>query len=114
MELCRADIARLERRGYAKDDFSHVDADGITRLRNSGGYCFFYDRDRKRCKEYASRPRGCAIYPVILSAEGEVIVDKLCPEADTLTQEEIESKGQHLLQLLDMIDSEVRKSMRAI
>jgi len=112
MEICRADIARLERRGYEKADFSHEGADGITRLRNSGGYCFFYDRDRKRCKEYAARPRGCEIYPVILSAEGGVIVDRLCPEADTLTLDEIKSKGRCLQQLLDKIDSEAHKSVR--
>jgi hypothetical protein len=111
MELCRADVARLERRGHEKDDFSNVGADGIPRLRNSKGYCFFYDHERKRCKEYASRPRGCAIYP-ILSAEGGIIVDRLCPEADTLTQDEIKSKGRRLQRLLDKIDLEARESTR--
>jgi len=114
MELCRADIARLERRGHEKDDFSHVGADGIPRLSNSGGYCFFYDHERKRCKEYASRPRGCDIYPVILSSEGGIIVDRLCPEADTLTQDEIKSKGRRLQRLLDKIDLEARESTRAV
>jgi len=112
MELCQADIARLERRGYEKEDFSRVGADGIPRLRNSGGYCFFYDHERKRCKEYACRPRGCDIYPVILSAEGGIIFDRLCPEADTLTQDEIKSKGRRLRRLLDKIDLEARESTR--
>jgi len=111
MELCRADIARLERRGYEKGEFSRVGVDGIPRLRNSGGHCFFYDHDQKRCKEYASRPRGCAIYPVILSADGGIIVDSLCPEAGTLTQDDIKSKGRRLRQLLDKIDSEAHKSV---
>jgi Fe-S-cluster containining protein len=111
MELCKSDVARLERRGYERDGFSRLGADGVSRLRNSGGYCFFYDHERKRCKEYASRPRGCAIYPVILSAEGGIIVDKLCPEAGTLTKDEILSKGRRLRQLLDKIDSEARKSI---
>jgi hypothetical protein len=111
MELCKSDVARLERRGYERDDFSQVDTDGILRLRNSGGYCFFYDHEQKRCKEYASRPRGCAIYPVILSADGGIIVDSLCPEVRTLTQGEIKSKGRRLQQLLDKIDSEARKSI---
>jgi len=113
MELCNADISRLERSGYHKDDFSIRGADGIRRLRNVGAYCFFYDHDRKRCKEYASRPLGCVIYPVNLTPEGEVIVDDLCPEADTLTQEEIESKGRRLRLLLDTIDLEARKSRRS-
>jgi len=114
MELCRADIARLERRGYEKDDFSVVGADGIPRLRNSGSYCFFYDHDLKRCREYASRPRGCTIYPVILSTDGGIIVDRLCPEADTLTQDEIRSKGRRLQRLLDKMDLEARESTRAV
>jgi Fe-S-cluster containining protein len=112
MELCNADIARLERRGYHKDDFSCRGADAIPRLRNVGAYCFFYDRDRKRCKEYASRPRGCVIYPVNLTSEGEVIIDDLCPEAGTLTRDEIDSKGRRLRLLLDIINREARESTR--
>jgi Fe-S-cluster containining protein len=112
MELCRADISKLERRGYRKGDFSQTGADGISRLRNSGGYCFFYDRDRKRCKEYASRPRGCSIYPVIFSAEDGIVIDRLCPEAETLTPAEIVSEGRRLKLLLNKIDLEARESKR--
>lgn len=113
MDLCRADIARLERRGYKKDDFTRRGTDGIPRLRNVGAYCFFYDHDRKRCKEYARRPLGCVIYPVNLTVDGEIVIDRLCPEADTLTLEEIESKGRRLRQLLDTIHLEARESMRS-
>jgi len=108
MELCNADIARLERRGYRKDDFSRPGADGIPRLRNVGGYCFFYDHGRKRCKEYASRPLGCVIYPVNLTEDGEIVIDSLCPEADTLTPAEIASKGQRLRRLVETIRDEPR------
>ena len=104
MELCEADIARLMRRGYRKDDFSQRGTDGIPRLRNVGGYCFFYDHDRKRCKEYASRPLGCAIYPVNLDEDSNIVIDSLCPEGDTLTPQEIKSKGRRLRQLVDTID----------
>jgi Fe-S-cluster containining protein len=110
MELCKADIVRLERRGYKKDDFSRSGTDGVQRLRNVGAYCFFYDHDRKRCKEYARRPLGCVIYPINLTTEGEIVIDKLCPEADTLTPEEIESKGHRLRLLLDTIRLEARGS----
>ena len=103
MELRNEDIARLERRGYRKDDFSRPGADGIPRLGNVGGYCFFYDHDRKRCKEYASRPLGCVIYPVNMTVDGEIVIERLCPEADTLTPEEIESKGRRLRQLIGTI-----------
>jgi len=113
MELCNADIARLERRGYRKDDFSRRRPDGIPRLRNVGAHCFFYDHKRKRCKEYASRPLGCVIYPVNLTPDGEVVIDDLCPEADTLTQDEIESQGRRLRLLLDTIELEARESTRS-
>jgi len=105
MELCGADISRLERLGYRKDEFSQRGTDGIPRLRNVGGYCFFYDHDRKRCKEYASRPLGCVIYPVNLAEDGEIVIDRLCPEADTLTPHEIENKGRRLRQLIKTIDN---------
>lgn len=113
MELCNADIARLERRGYHKDDFSCRSTDGIPRLRNVGAHCFFYDNDRKRCKEYDARPLGCVIYPVNLTSEGEVVIDDLCPEADTLTQDEIESKGRRLRLLMDTIYLEAQESTRS-
>jgi hypothetical protein len=113
MELCNADIARLERRGYQRDDFSERGTDGIPRLRNRGAHCFFYDLDRKRCREYASRPLGCVIYPVNLTPEGKVVIDTLCPEGDTLTRDEIESKGRRLRRLLDTIGQETRESTRS-
>jgi Fe-S-cluster containining protein len=110
MELCRADIARLERRGYKKEDFSCQGTDGISRLRNIGSFCFFYDHNRKRCKEYARRPLGCVIYPVNLDEDGRIVIDRLCPEADTLTTEEIESNGQRLRLLVDTIEQEAHRS----
>ena len=111
MELCKADIARLERRGYKKDDFSRSGTDGVTRLRNVGAYCFFYDHDLKRCKEYTRRPLGCVNYPINSTPDGEIVIDRLCPEAETLTPEEIESKGKRLRLLLDTICLEARGSM---
>jgi Fe-S-cluster containining protein len=113
MELCKTDIERLERRGYERGDFSCQSADGMPRLRNVGAYCYFYDHDQKRCKEYASRPLGCVIYPVNLTPEGEIVIDSLCPEAYTLTRDEIESKGRRLRQLLKTIDMEARESTRS-
>lgn len=113
MELCNADIERLERRGHRREDFSCRGADGIPRLRNVGVYCFFYDHNRKRCGEYASRPLGCVIYPVNLTPDGEVIVDDLCPEAGTLTRDEVESESRRLRRLLDTIRLEARESARS-
>jgi Fe-S-cluster containining protein len=108
MQLCKADIARLERMGYEREDFVHRDADGIPRLRNTGGFCFFYDHERRRCREYSRRPLGCVIYPVNMSTDGEVVVDELCPEASSIGREELDSKGRRLRRLLDTITLEVR------
>ena len=108
MELCEADIARLERRGYKREDFMHRGADGIPRLRNTGEYCFFYDHERRRCREYSRRPLGCVIYPVNMSIDGEVIIAELCPEASSISREEIDRKGRRLRMLLDTIALEVK------
>lgn len=106
MELCEDDIARMERGGYRQEDFTILGADGIPRLRNVGQCCFFYDHEQKRCKEYARRPLGCEIYPVNVSVDGEIVVDELCPECDTLSRKEIDSKGRQLRELLKTIKLE--------
>jgi Fe-S-cluster containining protein len=106
MELCRADIARLERRGHRAQDFSIIGEDGIPRLRNEGGFCYFFDRQKERCREYASRPLGCVIYPVNLTDDGELMVDELCPEWRSISPEEKAERGKRLRKLLDTIDTE--------
>jgi len=112
MELCQADIARLVRRGRADGSFYEIGEDGIPRLINEQGYCVLFDRERKRCTEYASRPLGCTIYPVNLTEDGEVVVDALCPEGDSLSEEEIAVKGRRLRQLLRTIDAEAERRLR--
>lgn len=112
MELCEADIARLEQAGYRRRDFSSRGKEGIPRLRNVGEYCYFYDHELKRCKEYACRPLGCEIYPVNMSVDGEILVDGLCPECGTLTSEEVETKGWRLRELLNTISLEARQWLR--
>jgi hypothetical protein len=109
MELCKADIARLVRRGHADGSFYQIGEDGIPRLINEGGYCVLFDRERHRCREYAARPLGCSIYPVNLTEDGEVVVDTLCPEKDTLSHQEIAEKGERLKRLLDTIDAEAQR-----
>jgi Fe-S-cluster containining protein len=109
MELCEADIARMERGGYRREDFSSRGADGIPRLRNVGEHCFFYDHERKRCKEYARRPLGCVIYPVNISVDGEIVIDELCPEGNTMSFDEVGSKGRRLRELLNTIALEAQR-----
>ncbi len=108
MELCNADIARLERNSHDQEEFVDRGTDGIPRLRNIGGFCYFYDHERKRCKEYSRRPLGCVIYPVNMSVDGEVVVDELCPEASSVDRDEMDSKGRRLRMLLDTIALEVK------
>ncbi|MHC1709339.1 MAG: YkgJ family cysteine cluster protein [Methanomassiliicoccales archaeon] len=109
MELCHADIARLVRKGHAEGSFYEIGEDGIPRLINEGGYCVLFDRERKRCREYAARPLGCSIYPVNLTEDGGVVVDTLCPEGGSLTEQEVVEKGRRLKRLLDTIDAEAAK-----
>jgi len=109
MMLCETDLRRLERAGYARDGFSQMGEDGVRRLRNKDGYCYFYDVGAKRCSEYARRPLGCVLYPVNVSSEDEVVLDELCPEVDTVTSDEFEEKGRRLRMLLDTIAAEARR-----
>lgn len=109
MELCDADVRRLERAGYPSDDFSERGPDGVRRLRNRDGHCYFFDADKGRCSEYARRPLGCVIYPVNMSEGGTVVVDEGCPEAATVTRSELEDKGRRLRMLLETIRSEARR-----
>jgi Fe-S-cluster containining protein len=106
MELSEADMARLERRGHKRSDFSYIGVDGIPRLRNVGVFCYFYDADRKRCREYASRPLGCALYPVNIDQDGGLVLDGLCPQAETLSAQEVRLKGRRLKALIATIDAE--------
>lgn len=113
MELCEADIVRLERGGNLREDFCISGPDGIRRLRNRDGYCVFHDRGLSRCTQYARRPLGCVLYPVNMSLDGEIVVDDLCPEANTVSAEERSRNGERLRLLLDTITSEAEKAKRA-
>ncbi|PMB75174.1 MAG: YkgJ family cysteine cluster protein, partial [Candidatus Bathyarchaeota archaeon] len=70
MLLSEADIKRLEKVGYNREEFVRYDKKGFAKLRNNRGYCVFYNPQKERCKVYNYRPLGCRIYPVIYS-EGE-------------------------------------------
>jgi len=106
MLLSNADIARLEKVGYPKEQFVYFDKQKYSKLRNLKGYCFFYDNEKHRCKIYKLRPEGCFIYPVIYSEEDGVIIDDLCPEKKTVSEEEREKKGKRVAKLLGRIDRE--------
>jgi len=87
MPLTEEDIKRIESLGYDRRDFT-VKIDGIYRLRNVNGRCFFLDEDN-RCKIYEYRPLGCRIYPIVLDLERGAVVDDLCPKKNEIREEDI-------------------------
>jgi Fe-S-cluster containining protein len=105
MELSSEDIEWLERMGYRSKEFVVMD-DGLSRLRNINGYCYFYSRTNRRCKIYDARPLGCYIYPVVHLENEGAIVDELCPMGQTVSEQELKTKGKLLAKLLKKIDTE--------
>jgi Fe-S-cluster containining protein len=108
MLLCEADIKKLERAGYNRKSFVHVDKKGFNHLKNAECYCFFYDQSGNGCRVYEQRPSGCKVYPVIHSDEDGIIVDDFCPMQATVTCRELKQKGKLLIRLLQTIDHEAK------
>ncbi len=105
MELSSDDVKRLEKAGFRRDQFSVLD-DGI-RLRNVGGWCYFYVLAERKCRVYRNRPLGCRLYPLVFSDdEGVVVVDELCPMGQSVSELELRTKGSVLRRLLRKIDDE--------
>ena len=111
MELSVDDIKRLEAKGFRLEDFT-VQKDGVTQLRNVGGYCYFYSQADKRCQIYEERPMGCRIYPVVYLVNEGMIVDELCPMGQTIPKHELMIKGKTLDILLKKIDCENNQTFR--
>jgi Fe-S-cluster containining protein len=107
MLLSTEDIERLERLGFSRKDFAVTGGDGLTRLGNVGGWCYFYDSDAKICQVYEDRPLGCFIYPVMYSDDDGVVTDEICPMRRTISKRELKTKGQILVKHLEKITSEV-------
>jgi Fe-S-cluster containining protein len=105
MELSRCDIERLEEIGSRREEFAIID-DGVIRLRNVDGWCYFYSLAEKRCRVYRKRPLGCYLYPVAYLANDCVTVDKLCPMRQTISKQELKTKGKILIKLLKKMDNE--------
>jgi Fe-S-cluster containining protein len=108
MLLSKEDVERLLRKGYKKDRFARCDKKGFVKLRNYGGYCVFYDHERRRCKVYGQRPSGCRLYPVIYDEEKGIVLDEICPMKNTITEREKERKGREVVKLLRRIDEEAK------
>jgi uncharacterized protein len=106
MLLSKKDIKRLERQGFSQNQFAQYDTQGYVTLRNSEGYCVFYDRKNHRCSVYSDRPSGCRVYPVILDEETGIILDDICESRNSITEQEKIVKGKRVISLLEIIDSE--------
>ncbi len=106
MELSARDVERLEKRGYSRGEFTVKGSDGVVRLSNVGGFCYFYDSARRRCRVYVDRPQGCYLYPVVYSINEGVVIDDLCPVGETIPEKELRKKGKILTKLLKTVDRE--------
>ena len=106
MLLSKEDIKRLEKRDFNQNQFVNYDKQGYAQLKNSNGYCVFYDLQNHKCKVYVDRPTGCRVYPVIVHEEKGIILDRLCQSRKSITLSEKKLKGKRVTKLLEIIDSE--------
>ncbi|MEM2262137.1 MAG: YkgJ family cysteine cluster protein [Ignisphaera sp.] len=105
MELSNNDIRRIVKLGYNPRGFLVI-RDGIPYLRNINGYCYFHDKDSRRCRIYRYRPLGCRVYPVIYIQDVGFTIDKLCPMHYTVSIDELIRKSLILMNLIKRIEKE--------
>jgi Fe-S-cluster containining protein len=113
MELSSNDIKRLEKAGYRREEFAVID-DDVIRLRNINGRCYFYSLADKKCRVYGKRPLGCYLYPVVYLVNESAIVDELCPMDQTISEQELRTKGKILVELLKKLDNERGARLRLL
>ena len=106
MLLSKKDIKRLESAGFNQNQFVKYDKQGYAQLKNLDGYCIFYDLKNRQCSVYVNRPAGCRVYPVILHEDSGIILDNICQSRESITLSEKKLKGQRVIKLLEVIDSE--------
>jgi len=93
MVLTPSDIARIERLGYALEEFAIKSSDGFYRLKNINGHCYFFDIATTSCKIYEHRPIGCRIYPLVIVLDlGIITVDNACPAKGSVEVEDVIKK----------------------
>jgi Fe-S-cluster containining protein len=86
----------LEEAGYRFEEFGAING-GVTRLRNVGGWCYFYSLVDKKCRVHGKRPLGCYLYPVVYLVNEGAVVDDLCPMGHTISEQELRRKQKHLI-----------------
>jgi len=106
MELSSKDVKRLEEMGYRLEEFAVIDDDGVARLRNVDGCCYFYSTAEKRCGVYEKRPLGCYLYPVVYLVNEGAVIDELCPMGQTISEQELRTKAKILDKLFRKMNNE--------
>ncbi|RLJ00078.1 MAG: hypothetical protein DRP08_06725, partial [Candidatus Aenigmatarchaeota archaeon] len=114
MILLPSDIKRIKRHGY-KISFFAKKKGKVMVLRNKDGYCVFYDKASGRCKIYEIRPLGCALYPIVLDLEREIItVDTLCPLYYDTEIEELLNAKKYIMQVIDELGMDINKEVDVV
>jgi Fe-S-cluster containining protein len=88
MILTQDDLTRIEALGYDRSEFllPTEETEGFLQLRNVsspfGDKCYFLSEEGE-CTIYNDRPRGCALYPLILNLDtNEEMIDEDCRERE--------------------------------
>ncbi|MHA2288893.1 MAG: YkgJ family cysteine cluster protein [Promethearchaeota archaeon] len=86
MLLSARDIALIMkngRRSLKPIDFVRKTDIKLFQLKNSNGYCVFFDLNTSTCKIYESRPQGCRFYPLTLDIDTKMcVLDQDCPRPE--------------------------------
>ncbi|MEM4473716.1 MAG: YkgJ family cysteine cluster protein [Candidatus Bathyarchaeia archaeon] len=110
MELLNSDVRRLATLGFKPEEFISIH-EGIPRLKNVNGFCYFYNVSKRECKIYSKRPLGCRVYPVIYVEGVGPSIDKLCPMWHTVSYKEFKIKARILRKILNRLNEERRKRL---
>ncbi len=105
MELSSNGIKRLDEAGYRLEEFAVID-NGVTRLGNVDGWCYFYSLADKKRRIYGKRPLGCYLHPVVYLVTEGAIIDESCPVGQTISEQEFRTKGKILDKLLKKMNNE--------
>ena len=88
MFLSSNDIDRIKKNNpqqFKIANFVLKTKEGFNQLKNTKGYCVFYDSATKLCTIYDVRPQGCRFYPLIYDADKKICVfDEECPKPTVL------------------------------
>ncbi|MHA1268375.1 MAG: YkgJ family cysteine cluster protein [Candidatus Helarchaeota archaeon] len=108
MELCVNEVSKIEGLGYFRKDFTIID-NGILKLKNIDGHCYFFDVLNKECKIYYNRPLGCRFYPIILNEKSKCKIDEYCScyEKNKIIQIP-KRECEKLKKYIKVLDSEIR------